>query len=247
MESFLRGPATTERLLLATDFDGVLAPIIDDPAAVAPRPESMEALRRLAALPDTDVAVVSGRGYEFLERLVAPADAFTLVGSHGAEMGGEPLALSEQEQQQLDRMIAALEELADGYPGFHIEVKTLSVAAHLRRVEGDQAQAAADLDQLAERWPGKIVAGKQVVEFTLRHTTKGHAVLSLAERFGATSTVYLGDDLTDEDVFTVLGPNDVGIKVGPGETAASSRVADPAAVAGLLAGFAVERAAFCER
>ncbi|MGH1489896.1 MAG: trehalose-phosphatase [Acidimicrobiales bacterium] len=240
---FLQAAAVTDRLLLATDFDGVLAPIVDDPAAVAALPESMHALRRLAALPNTTVAVVSGRGYEFLERLVAPADAFTLVGSHGAELANE--ALGDAEQIELDRMVGALNELAERYPGFHVETKSVSVAAHLRRVEQNHDEVAADLDSLVGVWPGKIVAGKQVVEFTLRHTTKGDAVMGLASRHEATATIYFGDDVTDEDVFVVLGPDDVGVKVGQGETAALNRVTDPGEVCQQLTALASARAAHC--
>ncbi|MGB5760250.1 MAG: trehalose-phosphatase, partial [Acidimicrobiales bacterium] len=87
IEDTVAGLAGVDRLLVATDFDGVLAPIVDDPAAVAAIPEAMAALRTLAALPGTSVAVVSGRGYELLATLVAPADRFTLVGSHGVELG----------------------------------------------------------------------------------------------------------------------------------------------------------------
>jgi trehalose 6-phosphate phosphatase len=51
-------------------------------------------------------------------------------------------------------------------------------------------------------------------------------VTRLRGELGAAAVVYLGDDLTDEDVFRRLGPADVGIKVGEGETAAGHRVAD---------------------
>lgn len=243
MEPFLQGSARTERLLVASDFDGVLAPIIDDPAAVVPRSESMAALRRLAALDDTTVALVSGRSYDFLEQIAAPADAFTLVGSHGAELAQG--ALEPDEQAQLDGLIGSLNALAERHRGLHVEAKALSVAAHLRRVEHGHDQAEADVDALAAEWPGKIVAGKEVVEFTLRHTTKGDAVLALADRLDATSTVYFGDDLTDEDVFVLLGSGDVGVKVGAGATAAANRVVDTVEVGRLLTALADARTAFC--
>jgi trehalose 6-phosphate phosphatase len=235
-------PATTSRLLVATDFDGVLAPIVDDPDAVVATPTSMAALGLLADLADTSVAVVSGRSYEFLERVVARPERFTLIGSHGAELA--PGALSADERRELDAMIAALTGLAAHHPGLHVEVKALSVAAHLRRIDGDRAAAAAEVDRLAAHWSGKIVVGKEVVEFTLRHTTKGDAVTDLAQRIGATSTVYLGDDTTDEDVFIMLGSGDVGVKVGPGPTAAGHRLADPDAVARFLTELAEQRSAY---
>ena len=66
----------------------------------------------------------------------------------------------------------------------------------------------------------------------------GSAVTQLRGELGAAAVVYLGDDRTDEDVFATLGPDDAGIKVGEGETAARYRVADPQALAGVLAAFA---------
>jgi trehalose 6-phosphate phosphatase len=46
--------------------------------------------------------------------------------------------------------------------------------------------------------------------------------------------MYLGDDRTDEDGFRALGPDDVSVKVGEGETAARHRVADPAGALAVL-------------
>ena len=51
--------ARTPRLLVACDYDGTLAPIVADPTAAKPLPESVHALRSLAALPATTTAVIS--------------------------------------------------------------------------------------------------------------------------------------------------------------------------------------------
>jgi trehalose 6-phosphate phosphatase len=59
-------------------------------------------------------------------------------------------------------------------------------------------------------------------------------VTRLRGELGAAAVVYLGDDLTDEDVFGRLGPADVGVKVGEGETRARHRVADPDAALAVL-------------
>lgn len=220
--------ADCDRLLVATDFDGVLAPIVDDPAAVAGRPASLDALRRLAEASNTDVAVISGRGLGLLTELVQPTEPMTLIGSHGAEFGGSDRTSKE------DRMLAdAIEEL-DGlvaaYPGLHVERKAMGVAAHFRRVTDGHAEASASVEPLCERWAddgGKVIRGKEVVEFALRHASKGDAVMTLVRRLDASVTVYLGDDTTDEDVFAVLGDDDLGIKVGDGQTLATERLATP--------------------
>ena len=76
--------------------------------------------------------------------------------------------------------------------------------------------------------------GKNVVEFSVRDATKGDGLRALAERFSPDAVLFAGDDVTDEDALAVLGPDDVGIKVGWAPTIAPFRVADPAAVTAVL-------------
>ncbi|MDH3499027.1 MAG: trehalose-phosphatase [Acidimicrobiia bacterium] len=230
-----------ERLLVACDFDGVLAPIVDDPAAARPLPAAMESLRQLAHLPDTHVAIVSGRDRRTLSRFVPDAGAFRLVGSHGAEP--DEARPSAEERAMLEGAEAALADLKVLAPGLYVEPKPLSVAVHFRRVDPARRAAVAEgVERVADGWPYKVLTGKEVVEFAVRAWTKGDAVAELRARVGATSTLYLGDDVTDEDAFAVLGPDDVGVKVGEGPSIAGHRVPDPEAVAGLLASLAAARA-----
>ena len=79
-------------MLVASDFDGVLAPLVLDPMSSRPQPGTVEALRALAELPEVDVAVVSGRDLATLGELtgLAASDGIVLVGSHGGE-SSEPL------------------------------------------------------------------------------------------------------------------------------------------------------------
>ncbi len=235
--------AGRNRLLVATDFDGVLAPIVDDPAAVAGRPGSLAALRRLAELDNTDVAVISGRGFDLLTELVQPTAQMTIIGSHGAEVGTSDRTSAED--RMLAEAIEELDALVAAHPGFHVERKAMGVAAHFRRVTDGHAAAEASVEPLCTRWAeagGKVIRGKEVVEFALRHASKGDAVTALVDELAASATVYLGDDTTDEDVFAVLGDGDLGIKVGEGETLASERVAAPEDVELFLVALADARA-----
>ncbi|WP_396642706.1 trehalose-phosphatase [Microbacterium sp.] len=83
----LRPLAETPVLLVALDFDGTLAPLIDEPMKARALPASKEAIARLAALPDTVVAFVSGRMLSDLRIIGEHADdsPIYLAGSHGAE------------------------------------------------------------------------------------------------------------------------------------------------------------------
>ena len=72
-------------LLVVSDYDGTVAPIVTDPAAARPLREAVVALRNLAALPQTHVAVVSGRALRDLAAISGLPPEVHLVGSHGSE------------------------------------------------------------------------------------------------------------------------------------------------------------------
>lgn len=223
--------ASSDHLLLGCDFDGVLAPIVDDPAASAPLAGSIDALARLNERGDTTVAIVSGRERSQLLDLVPDPGRFILVGSHGTELDGVIIDGAEPDgpaKQRLARLVEELRAVADDIPGFFVEVKSLSVAAHFRRVDEAVRSAAVEaVGKLRTGWPAKVVTGKEVVEFSVGSANKGDAMAILVDRCRSTASVYLGDDVTDEDAFVILGPDDAGIKVGPGPTAASHRVDTP--------------------
>ncbi|TSI19551.1 trehalose-phosphatase [Brevibacterium aurantiacum] len=75
-----------DSVLIALDFDGVLAPLQDNPDQSRMLPESAQAIVDLSTLPATRVALVSGRDVTTLRRLADPPPAVWLVGSHGAEV-----------------------------------------------------------------------------------------------------------------------------------------------------------------
>lgn len=81
----LRELITADSLLIALDFDGVLAPLQDDPQTSRMDPDSAAAIDVLARLPRTRVALVSGRDIATLRRLSAVPETVWLIGSHGAE------------------------------------------------------------------------------------------------------------------------------------------------------------------
>jgi trehalose 6-phosphate phosphatase len=70
--------------------------------------------------------------------------------------------------------------------------------------------------------------GKEVLEVAVTDADKGAALLRLRDELGADAALYLGDDVTDEDGFRALGPDDVTVKIGNGDTAARFRVGHPA-------------------
>jgi trehalose 6-phosphate phosphatase len=232
LDRALSALAARRPLLLASDYDGVLAPLVDDPSAAVPAPGVAAALTRLAAVDDVTVALVSGRGVDDLQRTSGLTGPYRWVGSHGAEFDGPltgPLA------QRRDDLAGLLRELVARTPGALLEVKPASVAVHVRQV-ADRSAATELLAEVERRVDSSLTLkpGKEVLEVAVTDADKGTALLRLRDELGAAAVLYLGDDVTDEDGFRALGPDDVTVKIGDGDTAARYRVGHPAEARAVL-------------
>nr|WP_167097284.1 trehalose-phosphatase [Mycobacterium sp. DL592] len=228
--------ARVPRLLVASDFDGTIAPIVSNPADARPIPAAAEALAALAALRGTSAALISGRARRDLAVLSgAPSDVH-LVGSHGSEFDADFLdAVDASARALLADIEQAMADIAARYPGATIETKPVSVAFHVRNTAPEHAQQALDAALAAvDGWDVHITEGKAVREFAVINTDKGEALDLLRQRDEADAIVFFGDDVTDEKAFSRLAGTDVGVKVGPGDTRAGYRVEAPDDVAAAL-------------
>ncbi len=239
-----------QEILVASDFDGVIAPIVERPDQARPLSTAMLALEELAALPGTHVALVSGRSLDSLRRQANPPDGIALIGGHGAEAEGDEtlmaavrlheLGLDDDRRHLLETVSGELQEIAADHRGATIERKATSTTLHTRGVDREAVQAVeqAVLSGPAMREGIHLIRGKEVLELSVSRATKGTALAAVREhlRLAPGTLLYLGDDVTDEQAFEVLDPvaGDVSIKVGEGPTAAAYRVWGPEAVADLL-------------
>jgi alpha,alpha-trehalose-phosphate synthase [UDP-forming]/trehalose-phosphatase len=221
-------------LLVALDVDGVLAPIVSHPDHATVTADVRDVLGALAAHDDIHVAVVSGRTVADLSRFEFPTGV-EVVGSHGmeTERSGLPaLDAAEHDRLEVLRRIAteAAETAGDGA---WVEHKPASIVLHVRQVPDDRAAAAlSQLRAAASAVEGTTAKdGSEVLELFTRTASKGDALRQLCADRSIASTVFVGDDVTDEDGFVVLGPEDVTIKVGHADTIARHRLHDTDAVA----------------
>lgn len=237
--------ATVPVLLVASDYDGTIAPIVSDPSEAHPKRPSIVAIRSLSNLPQTHVAIISGRALEELARLTGMPEDVHLVGSHGSEFDpGFISSLSREAIALRDRLIEELSSVAAGGNGYTIEKKPAGVAFHYRDAPPEESERV--IEELLEG-PATIEGvftkhGKKVLEFGVVSTNKGDALERVRHLAGASAVVFLGDDVTDEDAFATLTGPDVGIKVGEGETKAGFRVDGPDDVSRILAHLAEARA-----
>jgi len=228
-------------VLIALDFDGTLAPEVDDPAKARALPEARDAVLRLVAMPRTRVALVSGRSLAGLEEVARDfPDEVLLVGSHGAEIRLDAAETFEPpgaaERAGLETLGEILEGIADRHDGIWLERKPVGFALHTRLATEEDSRVArlVALQEVGDALAGEDVVvreGRTTLEFAVRGTTKGEAIEHLRQYTHADAVFFAGDDVTDEDAFAALGPDDVGLKSGPGATLANFRVPGPAEVA----------------
>lgn len=231
-------------MLVALDFDGTLAPIVAHADDAQPPPETVAAVRSLAARPDTSVAIISGRGLaDAAARL--PVEGLAFAGNHGLEIRGPDIERVHPGAREAmgalascrDAITAAIAEVPEAW----VEDKGLTLSVHYRNTpESLHARVQAAVRHTAHAHTGlRITEGKRIVEVRPDvDWDKGRALLWLVEALGlpeGAPVVYIGDDTTDEDAFRVVADRGIGILVGdPRPTAARFRVESPAAVAALL-------------
>jgi len=241
--------ARGESLLLMTDFDGTLTPIVDDPSEAWLSDVMRGHLRSLARSPRSRVSIVSGRGLDDLRRRVR-IPGVTYVGCHGLEVAGPDFTFSHPEaegQVEVLREVArALLERAPLLDGMRVEPKRLAVAVHYRHLSAASRRQLEDELARAILQDGvrlKIFHGTKVVEvLPAAGWNKGTCALWILERTrrelgAAVRALYLGDDWTDEHAFEALAGQAITVRVGNDQRASKAdyRVETIEEVQGLLA------------
>jgi trehalose 6-phosphate phosphatase len=207
-----------ERMLLAFDFDGTLAPIVEDRAAAQMR-DSTRRLLRLASL-FYPCAIISGRSRADLVPRLASIPLVAVVGNHGAEAGHGPV------DRSVRSLVASWKASADamlrGVDGIELEDKGLSLAIHYRRA-ARSALAERTAHDAARALEGARVFGGHSVVNVVPHGEhdKGEALSRVVARTGVRSALYVGDDTTDEDAFRSEAVR-VSVRVGRADGSAAS-------------------------
>lgn len=211
----LTGPALTPQDLAATiaqdpaawglvlDFDGTLAPIVDDPATSA-LPEGLDRIVGRLARRLGGVAVVSGRPVTFLAER-ARIDGVRLLGLYGTQEWRDGRAVARPEalewEPALDTARDRIALALAGHRGIVLEDKGLAVAVHWRNAPDQDAAGAfvnALVDEVAADTGLATEPGKLVNE--LRPPLgwdKGSTVTALVRELALQRVVYAGDDRGD--------------------------------------------------
>ena len=209
--------------LLAFDFDGTLAPIVEQPDDARVPPEV--ALRLQALTPHLPVAIVTGRSIADVRGRLGFTPHY-IVGNHGAEQDlaeGDPAPVSQALEPLRARLRQRQAELAG--LGVAVEDKQHSMALHYRLSPQRELAHALIQDLLAPPDAAlRIFAGKMVVNISPADSAdKADAVKALLARCGASCALFAGDDVNDEPVFIAAAPTWLTLRVGRDERHSDAR------------------------
>ena len=166
-------------------------------------------------------AVISGRSRGDLAARLGGAAVQHVVGNHGLEPGAGQAAF----ERDMRRARPLLEEALRPWAGLDIEDKRLSLAVHYRRARRKR-DARAAIDQAVGNLPMRlrVIPGKLVANIVPeRAPNKGDALIHLRTLAHADTALYVGDDVTDEDVFGLDQPGRlVTVRVGESTSSAAA-------------------------
>jgi trehalose 6-phosphate phosphatase len=189
---------------IACDYDGTLAPIVDDPDAAAPLAGALDAVAALVEA-GTDVAIISGRPVSFLRDHV-PIAGCALIGQYGLEsLHDDVVVVDPRAEAFVAAVHDAAADAAATWPGLRVEHKgDLAFTVHWRTAP-DLAPTPAELEALASRHGLAAQPGRQACELrTPVPMDKGIALNRWLVTRGPTTALFLGDDLGDLEAFDAL-------------------------------------------
>lgn len=218
-------------IILLLDFDGTISPIVPDFTRAQISPRARMAIRSIVRR--WPVAVISGRALPDVIRRVG-IHGITYVGCHGLQVsfGGQRVTqyVSSRDLRAFAEVCSELRTLAYVYPDLIFEDKKLSFALHYTRVPREQresfrANATMIVSRAANRRKVKVIDSHEtfdVVPRSPRHKGTVARLLArvLALRGRQPVTVFIGDALTDEDVFMTF-KTALTVRVGYGAGSAA--------------------------
>jgi trehalose 6-phosphate phosphatase len=199
--------------LLVFDYDGTLCPIVvhHEDAIIPPR--QRELFARLCER--RPCAILTGRARGDILPKLEGLHLVQVVGSHGAEWSrprpgdDEVRARNAVWKREIARAIRGLD-------GVEIEDKGLSLSVHYRSAEDHALAIKRITEAVVELHDARVIGGKEVFNVIPRECAgKGQALVELKQALGKHSALFVGDDLTDEEVFDLPASDNVfKIRVG---------------------------------
>ncbi len=211
----------TKDAVFGFDFDGTLAPLVNNRDMARMTPETEKLLENFTKL--ARVVIITGRGKKDIEYLMNVKPHY-LIGNHGSEG-----LLGEEEAMKIINSNSSIQaHLMNTYNaqlskhGIEIEDKKYSLSLHYRRSR-DVQETEKFLSQIIKDLDAVIIPGKFVLNILPPGTlNKGDAFASVMHKEKVSSGFYIGDDVTDEDVFSIKDQKVLTVRVGKSDTSQAS-------------------------
>jgi trehalose 6-phosphate phosphatase len=219
-QRYARLVETAATTVVGLDFDGVLSPIVSDPAKALIHPDAPATLLGLAEVV-LAVSVITGRPARQVVALGGLEQVGAALGDRGRELFVFGQYGNERWRSTDRRVISPLPPA--GLAGFlrdlpvalrranavdaFIEEKGLAVGVHTRRLsdpDGAFERLMPVLADLAARHELIVEPGRQVLEIRGPGKHKGQAVNTLVDELGAGGFLFIGDDLGDVEAFDAV-------------------------------------------
>lgn len=222
LDAFFANLSKAKYPLLMLDYDGTLAPFVEDRDKALPYPSIVPIIENIQKETHTKVVIISGRAVNNLLDLLRMDPIPELWGSHGLERLRSPNDYHKKELalRELDALVSAEKATGEYLDESRIERKPAGLAAHFRGKSDEDAKELAR--SIRKEWLNSIEETNFEIhdfdggiELRMAYVNKGFAVRKLfkdnVDYFGA----YLGDDHTDEDAFKALPYGNLRVLVRP--------------------------------
>ncbi len=232
MDDVLKKIKHFENLLLVLDYDGTLLDFVDHPSkAILPR-NKQEMLSKINVQPNVKLIINTGRTSSQMDEIIADKQ-IDIIADHGLSHRVNTVwkHYPTDTIYWKSKVRSFMQQVCRECPGSFIEEKSFSICWHYRPCEEKIGLHYAEKVHEfvnTELNPGnpRILKGKKVVEVIAAEANKGEIIRQTFPKESDTLYVGIGDDITDEDMFTALQEFEehLTIKVGPGNTSAEYRI-----------------------
>lgn len=221
--SVLSEDLQTSTIAVFLDYDGTLTPIVDDPDDAQISTEMTEVLRDLASR--VSVAIVTGRGNDPIHKFIQIPNLYYAT-SHGHDIrdpfSNEIKRVGDEYLPHLKAFEHRISSRLRHIAGLAVEDNVFSISVHYRHVDQkDMLELENAIDEelsnselpLIKRNGKKVFEARPGIDWH-----KGRAVETLLTHMFPdghenTLVIYLGDDVSDEDVFKLLRERRKGLGI----------------------------------
>ena len=223
--AIIRKIKTARKVFLFLDFDGTLSPIVSSPYQAKISPKIKSILKNISSRPKFIVAVISGRMLDDIRKRVGIKN-ISYAGNHGLSIFiKEKKRYLKPNIKQYTILLKKLKIKLFSLKrqGAVIEDKNVILAVHYRNVGKNELRLFRKkfkeiITPYLLEGRLRLARGKKVVEIRPNiDFNKAEAVNFFENKFHKTKndiTIYIGDDVTDEDVFRYLRRGGISIRVG---------------------------------